>query len=193
VLTADHGELMGDHWTLGKFGFFDPCYHVPLIIRAPGLKAGQRIEGFSESIDILPTLLDLAGVANPGHLDGISLRPWLAGAALGAPRPEVHWEYDFRDVANGRAQRHFDRPLDALNLAVIRDERWKYVHFGGLPPLLFDLVEDPGECVDRADDPAVQGVRLAMAERMLAWRAQHLDRRLTGLELTAAGVVEARR
>ena len=193
VLTADHGEMLGDHWTLGKFGFFDPSCHVPLIIRAPGLPAGRRIEGFSEAIDILPTLLHLAGLPDPGHLDGLSLKPWLAGEASGAPRQDVHWEYDFREVASGRAQRHFGLPLDALNLAVLRDMRWKYVHFAGLPPLLFDLAEDPGECIDRAGDPALQGVRLAMAERMLAWRARHLDRRLTGLELTAGGVVEARR
>ena len=67
------------------------------------------------------------------------------------------------------------------------------MHFPGLPALLFDLVDDPVESVDRADDPALREVRLDMAERMLAWRARHLDRRLTGLELTASGVVDARR
>jgi hypothetical protein len=66
------------------------------------------------------------------------------------------------------------------------------VHFAGLPPLLFDLQEDPGECVDRATDPSLAGIRLGMAERMLSWRARHLDRRLTGLELTRNGVVDAR-
>ena len=59
---------------------YDPGVHLPLIIRAPGLPAGQRIEGFSEAIDIVPTLLALAGLADPGHLDGISLLPWLADA-----------------------------------------------------------------------------------------------------------------
>src|SRR3546814_2085159 len=35
ALTSDHGEMMGDHWTLGKFGYFDQAYHVPLIVRDP--------------------------------------------------------------------------------------------------------------------------------------------------------------
>jgi len=191
VLTADHGEMMGDHWTFGKFGFFDPSCHVPLIIRAPG-KPPARVGRFTESIDLMPTLADLAGVAAPGHLDGRSLLPYLDGGEPADPRQEVHWEYDFREVATGRTQARFGLPLDALNLAVIRDDRFKYVHCAGLPPLLFDLAEDPGECVDRSANPALAGVRLEMAERMLAWRARHLDRRLTGLELTARGVVDAR-
>src|SRR3546814_12361771 len=37
ALTSDHGEMMGDHWTLGKFGYFDQAYHVPLILRDPRL------------------------------------------------------------------------------------------------------------------------------------------------------------
>jgi arylsulfatase A-like enzyme len=193
VFTADHGEQMGDHWTLGKFGFFDASYHVPLIVRAPGREAGRTVRDFTESVDILPTILDLAGLAAPGHLDGQSLAPYLSGSAPATPRDAVHWEYDFREVATGRAQNHFGLPIDALNLAVIRDERTKYVHFaGGLPPLLFDLDEDPAECVDRAGDPAYQPRRLDMAERLLDWRARHLDRTLTGLELTRDGVVDAR-
>jgi arylsulfatase A-like enzyme len=193
VFTADHGELMGDHWTLGKFGFFDAACHVPLIIRAPGMEGGRPVERFTEAIDIVPTILELTGLPVPGHLDGQSLGRYLAGGQPSAPRDVVHWEYDYREVASGRAQAYFGLPLDALNLAVIRDERTKYVHFGGgLPPLLFDLAEDPQECVDRAGDPAMRARRLDMAERLLAWRASHLDRTLTGLELTPDGVVNAR-
>jgi arylsulfatase A-like enzyme len=192
VLTSDHGEMMGDHWALGKFGFFDASCHVPLIIRAPGLRGGGMVDDFTESIDLVPTVLELIGLEAPGHLDGRSLRPYLAGETPRRPRSCVHWEYDFREVATGRAQSRFGLPLDDLNLAVIRDRNFKYVHFPGLPPLLFDLQSDPGECVNQAEAPAMQPARLEMAERLLAWRARHLDRRLTGLELTKDGVVDAR-
>jgi arylsulfatase A-like enzyme len=152
------------------------------------------VRDFTESVDIIPTILELAGLGPPGHLDGQALTRYLSGSAPAMPRDGVHWEYDFRDVATGRAQDHFGLSIDALNLAVIRDEHTKYVHFGGgLPPLLFDLDEDPSECVDRAGDAAYQARRLDMAERLLAWRARHLDRTLTGLELTPGGVVDARR
>lgn len=193
VFTADHGEMMGDHWSLGKYGFFDPATHVPLIIRTPGMGGGQVVSRFTESIDIVPTILELAGVVNPGWLDGRSLVAYLQGGVPSDARDQVFWEYDFREVASGRAQNHFGLPLDALNMAVIRDERFKYVHFGGLPSLLFDLQEDPAETVDRSRDPALASVRLDMAERMLEWRARHLDRRLTGFEITAEGLVSTRR
>jgi arylsulfatase A-like enzyme len=165
---------------------------VPLIIRAPGLPGGGIVDDFTESIDVVPTLLDLIGIETPGHLDGRSLRAYLSGETPQRPRSCVHWEYDFREVATGRAQSRFGLSLDELNLAVLRDRKFKYVHFPGLPPLLFDLQADPGECVNRAEDPVMQSVRLEMSERLLAWRARHLDRRLTGLELTKDGVVDAR-
>lgn len=193
VFTADHGEMMGDHWALGKFGFFDPATHVPLLIRDPRRAGGHRVARFTESIDIVPTILELVGAENPGFLDGRALTAYLDGGEPAEPRDAAIWEYDFREVATGGAQRYFDLPLDALNMATIRTERFKYVHFGGLPPLLFDLVEDPAETIDRSRDPSLAGVRLELAERMLDWRARHLDRRLTGMEITAGGLVEVRR
>ena len=64
------------------------------------------------------------------------------------------------------------------------------MHFaGGLPPLLYDLIDDPGELNNLADDPAYMSVRLDHAERLLAWRAEHLDQSLALCELTENGVV----
>ncbi|TIU07452.1 MAG: phosphonate monoester hydrolase, partial [Mesorhizobium sp.] len=75
------------------------------------------------------------------------------------------------------------------NLAVIRTEKFKYVHFGGgLPPLLFDLEKDRDELTNVAGDPAYLPVRLELAERLLAWRAEHLDQSLALAELTEDGV-----
>lgn len=79
-----------------------------------------------------------------------------------------------------------------INLAVLRDEAFKYVHFAGLPPLLFDLADDPGETRDRSRDPAYAAVRLDFAERLLSLRAAHLDQTLAGTMLTAAGPVTRR-
>jgi len=57
-----------------------------------------------------------------------------------------------------------------------------------VPPLLFVLGKDPGELNAAASDPAYLPVRLDLAERLLAWRAEHLDRSLTLAELTRDGV-----
>jgi len=192
ILTSDHGEMLGDQWLFGKLGWFDASYHVPLIIRDPKTTAGGTVvESFTESIDIMPTILERIGAEVPDHLDGRSLMPFLRGETPPGWRAEAHWEFDFREVATGETEAAFGLPLDALNLAVIRSERYKYVHFAGLPPLLFDLEREPGELVDRSNDPAYAAIRLEMAEKLLAWRARHLDRRLSGIELTEGGPVSA--
>jgi arylsulfatase A-like enzyme len=73
---------------------------------------------------------------------------------------------------------------------VIRDRRYKYVHFTGLPPLFFDLQEDPWEFDNLAGDPAQQSRVLDYAQRMLSWRMNHDERVLANTLLTAQGPVE---
>lgn len=191
VLTSDHAEIMGDHYLLGKGGFHEGSYHIPLIVRDPRLAdaAGTTVDRFTEAVDIFPTLLDLIGGAPRPHLDGRSLRPFLRGQKPSGWREAAHWEFDFRSVDTQAAERHFGVSSRQLNLAVLRGERFKYVHFGGgLPPLLFDLDEDPGELRDLAADPAHAGIRIAMAEQMLSWRGEHLDQALALARLTDEGV-----
>jgi arylsulfatase A-like enzyme len=176
---------------LGKGGFFDGSFHIPLIIRDPrrGETGGTKVEYFTEAVDILPTLLDLLEEEVPPHLDGRSLKPFLDGEVPRDWRDAAHWEFDFRSIADGHAQRHFGIGPRQCNLAVIRTEKFKYVHFaGGLPPLLFDLEKDAGELNNVVDDPAYLPLRLELAERLLAWRAEHLDQSLALAELTKDGV-----
>ena len=191
VLTTDHGEMMGDHHLFGKGGYFDQSFHIPLIVRDPSRPAthGTTVGAFTEAVDVMPTILEAIGAPVPHQLDGRSLVPFLDGHPPGAWREAVHWEFDFREVATGRAQKALGLPAERCNLAVYRTEQVKYVHFAGLPPLLFDLERDPDELVDRAGDPAWRDVRLACAEALLAWRAEHLDRTLTHIELTDRGPV----
>ncbi|MAA97532.1 MAG: phosphonate monoester hydrolase [Stappia sp.] len=194
VLTADHGEMMGDHQLFSKLGFYDQAYHIPLIVRDPRKPAhhGRTVEAFSESVDIMPTVLEAIGAKCPTWLDGRALTPFLDGETPADWREAVHWEYDFREVASGEAEAKLGLPIDLSGMSVIRDADVKYVHFAGLPPLLFDLETDPGETRNVADDPAYLSVRLHYAEKMLAWRTRHLDRRLTGIELTEDGPVDGR-
>lgn len=190
VLTSDHAEMMGDHFLLGKGGFHDGSYHIPLVIRDPAHPhtAGSTVDRFTEAVDIMPTLIDLLGAAPPPHLDGASLKPFLEGAAPTEWREAAHWEFDFRSVADGETERHFGLRSQQCNLAAIRSERFKYVHFGGgLPPLLFDMRNDPGELVNLAEDPTYAAERLRMAEKLLEWRACHLDQSLALAELTPDG------
>lgn len=83
VLVSDHGELlyahpkdfnMADHRSV-----YDADLHVPLIFRGPGIPSGKRVDALVSHYDLLPTLLDLDGIAAPGGLDGTSLKPILSG------------------------------------------------------------------------------------------------------------------
>ena len=190
VLTSDHAEMMGDHFMLGKGGYFDQSYHVPLIIRAPGARAGRVVEAFTEAVDVAPTILHLIDGAAPNWLDGRSLAPFVEDRKVKEWRDSAHWEFDFRSISKAAAETHFGIRPQQCNLAVIRSEKFKYVHFGGgLPPLLFDLDDDPAELRNRAADAAYRGTRLEFAERLLDWRAEHLDQTLALTELAEDGAV----
>jgi arylsulfatase A-like enzyme len=187
VVTADHGEMLFDHGLLGKDGFFDPAVHVPLILRDPRSAAahGRVVEAFTESIDIMPTLLQAAGVAPPRNCDGRSLLGFCAGVAPAGWRDAAHWSVDFRDITTHAAEQAFGLPSEWCNFSVVRTQRLKYVHFAALPPVLFDLVADPEQLLDRAADTAL---RLEGLERLLTWRQRHEESTLTGF-LAKAGVL----
>ncbi|OWV71363.1 phosphonate monoester hydrolase [Rhizobium sp. R634] len=190
VFTSDHAEMAGDHWTLGKGGFFDGSYHIPLVIRDPASgAAGGVVDDFTSAADIFPTLCQRLGIDAKNGLDGRSLMPFVQGGRAEAWRDAAFWEFDFRDIAGSDAERHFGIGSNECNLAVIRDSRFKYVHFTALPPLLFDLREDPMELNNIAADPAYAAVRLAYAEKLLSLKARHLDQTLAYTELTERGPV----
>nr|MBX2826479.1 sulfatase-like hydrolase/transferase [Gammaproteobacteria bacterium] len=198
VFTSDHGEQLGDHRLLGKMGFYDQSYHIPLLIRDPDsaiaantatTSSKREVSVFTESVDVMPTLLDLLGAAVPPQLDGRSLKPWLKGESVENWRRSAHWEFDFREIISRDAENTLGLPSQLCNLSVIRDEHFKYVHFAGLPPLLFDLEQDPAEQRNVAEVESYQNVRLYLAEKLLRWRAEHLDQSLALKQLSVDGVV----
>ena len=200
VFTSDHGETLGDHWVLHKLGWFDQSFHVPLIVRDPRLQfassRGRAVDGFTEHVDVLPTIAELLETEVPLQCDGRPLTPWLEGDTPVDWRAEAHFEFDFRDPDGAMFEQAFGLTLEECALAVLRDDHGKYVHFSGhptMPPIFFDLDADPDQLVNRAADPAYASTVLDYAQRMLAWRMQHNERTLTGMKLTGhAGLVEAR-
>ena len=82
VFTSEHGEMAGDHGMLEKRSLYEEASRVPLLVRVPWLSDRQtRIGGVIGQIDLVPTLLDLAGEPVPGHLEGESRLPVLRGEA----------------------------------------------------------------------------------------------------------------
>ena len=194
IFTSDHGEQIGDHWLLGKGGYFDGSYHIPLIVRDPRACAdasrGQVVRAFTENVDIMPTMLEAIGAEVPLQCDGRGLAPFLAGRP--APvnwRDEAHWEFDFRDPADSEAEALLGLTLHQCAMNIIRCERYKYVHFTHLPPLFFDLERDPDEMDDRSGDPAYLPMVLTYAQKLLSWRMNHDEQALTHIALTEDGMV----
>jgi arylsulfatase A-like enzyme len=75
VLTGDHGESMIEHNILfDHFELYDPTTHVPLIFHGPNIPKNKVIDSFVEHVDILPSILDFAGINIPSNIDGQSIR-----------------------------------------------------------------------------------------------------------------------
>ena len=195
VFTSDHGEQIGDHHLLGKMGYFDQSYHVPLIVRNPDSDAdqtrGTQLTGFTENIDVMPTMLDWLGIKQPTQCDGASLLPVLKqGDFPNNWRDAAHWEFDFRSVVNGEEmEQKLGLTFNQCSLNVIRDHHFKYVHFTNLPPLFFDLTKDPEELHNQAQNPEYTALVLQYAQKMISWRMNHDERTLTDLALEDEGVV----
>ncbi len=194
VVTADHGEMLGDHWMFGKDGYFDQSFHIPLIVADPSPTAdrsrGRVVDAFSESVDVMPTILERIGRIPPPACDGRSLMPFLTGDGPDHWRRHAHWEFDFRSVRSSWFEDRLGLASDECHLAVIRDEAGKYVHFAGLPPLFFDLTSDPGERVDRSRDPACADRVRDYAQALLTWRMRSEARGLTHVHLGEGGAVQ---
>ena len=82
VLWGDHGWNLGDHTMWCKHSCYESSMHIPFIVRSPGIQGGNRTSGLTESIDLYPSLCELAGLPKPEHLQGRSFVPLLHNPKL---------------------------------------------------------------------------------------------------------------
>jgi arylsulfatase A-like enzyme len=196
VFCADHGDYLGDHWLGEKEFFHEPSIKTPLIIVDPDPRAdvtrGSRCNALVESVDLLPTFLDVyGGPAVPHVLDGQSLRPFLFGESPADWRQAVVSEYDysFQD-----ARIELQTPPRECWLRMIFDGRWKYILAEGYRPMLFDLDSDPHEFTDlgASEEPLHVQARQRMHEMLFAWARQPRQRVTVPDGLIATTEVQAR-
>ena len=151
IYLSDHGEMAGQHGIWQKQCFYESSVRVPMILRTPHAAAGQRIGANVSLVDVLPTLLDLAGIDIPSGLPGASLAQMQPGTG-GAERP-VFSEYHAQGMLEGGF--------------MIKRGDWKYNYYVGHEPQLFDLRADPGEFHDLAADQRCAPVRAALHRELL--------------------------
>lgn len=177
VFVSDHGEMLGDHQWVRKRLPYEPSARVPFFARFPdrlGIPQRRVVSDLVGLQDVMPTVLDAAGVPIPASVEGRSLLPRLRG------------ETDWRDTFHGECA---EISTHDTGMQFLTDARWKYIWFPGTGvEQLFDLAADPHELHDLAgdarDDAEIRHWRGALA-RELAGRPEgfsdgHTLARLSG-------------
>jgi len=136
IFMGDNGFFLGERGFGGKFLLYEPALRVPLIIVDPRLNSSRRnlvLPHQALSLDIAPTILDLAGVPVPDYMQGESLMPLVNGDSVDW-RSEFFIEYDCKEFQTIRTEGY-------------RTERWKYIRYMDYSDSeeLYDLANDPWE------------------------------------------------
>jgi choline-sulfatase len=158
VFCSDHGDMLGERGLWFKMNFFEGSARVPLLVSWPGRFEPRAISEPTSLLDLLPTLVEIAGGSladQPSGVDGRSLVPLASGEA--EPDRGVIAEY----VAEG----------SVAPIVMVRAGSYKYIHSEADPPLLFNLATDPDERVNVATIESYA----ALAERFRAVIAHRWD------------------
>lgn len=153
LYTSDHGDNLGSRGLWGKSTMFEEAAAVPLIIAGAGIEAGAVIDTPVSHVDVMPFVLDAVGAPAEGAPAGSGTSLFELGRGA-APERTVISEYH----GMGSTSAAF----------MVRHEQWKYIHYVGCPPQLFDLANDPEELVDLGTDPGFAGVRRDALARLSA-------------------------
>jgi choline-sulfatase len=166
VRTSDHGELGLSHGGLRQkmFNAYEEALRVPLVVSGPGVPSGASSDALVSLVDLVPTLVGLAGGSCADEVDGFDLEPVLAGSASSV-RDAVLFTYD--DHQAGTAFQ--EAPGQPNRIRCVRDARWKYAVYldprgrVGSEYELYDLEADPVEAVNLVDKSS--GLPLTAAAR----------------------------
>ncbi len=139
IVTADHGELLGEHGFVGHMGrmLYEPVLHVPMVVKYPGAEHPRgRVDTHVQILDVAPTVLAAAGAPIP---------PGVQGQQLGdVSRPSLA-EEDINPVLVSGYGQTYDRAI-----RVLFDGSWKLITTSKGQRMLFDLSRDPQEMTDLA-------------------------------------------
>ena len=153
--TADHGEMLGDHHMFRKAFPYEGSARIPLILAGPrnsGLPTNRQLEPVVELRDVMPTLLDCAGLPIPASVEGASLLPLLRD-----------------ETRSWRADLHGEHTTFGQSMQWLTDGHEKYIWFSGSGvEQLFDLKADPQELNDLARNPGSE-------ERLTFWRGRMIQ------------------
>jgi arylsulfatase A-like enzyme len=164
VFLSDNGYHLGSHGLGNKITMHEESVRVPMFMVGPGVPSGVRTSALVSSLDVYPTLLELAGVQDlPKHLMGKSLVPILKD-----PHAEVRTTVFSECVGVGGAAGQGHR--------MARTKRWKYILTGTDEQYLFDQQKDPCELRSQIDVPELKPVADELRSKLSTWMRQIGDR-----------------
>ncbi|MBM3866478.1 MAG: sulfatase [Verrucomicrobia bacterium] len=147
IYSADNGWYLGDLGMYDKRFMYEPGFHIPLLVRGPGVKAGAVTKRFALNADFAPTFLELAGLPVPAEMHGRSLAPILHGAEPADWRTSVYYRY-YHDPGHHNTRAHYG----------VRTATHKLIHYWKKDAWeLFDLTRDPNEQRNLVGDPGQAG------------------------------------
>lgn len=144
IYTSDHGESLGEHGLWLKNNLYDVAVRVPLVMAGAGLPQNIQIETPIAHIDVVATMLEMAGSDAYNKLRGHSLLPLLKGDT--GDQPEFAYS---ESHSEGNCTGSF----------MVRKGNWKYVHFTWYDDLLFNVADDPGEFNNLIDQPEAADIQ----------------------------------
>lgn len=191
---SDHGDWAGDYGLVEKWpsGLDDCLTRVPLIVRMPDGKRGHVVKELTESFDIMPTTLELAGVECRHTHFARSILPQLQGAAGDPKRAafaeggyglnELHCHEGPNDCAKDpeffyypKGMQQHEQPESVCRCTMIRTRTHKLVYRPDDVSELYDLAKDPHETQNLYAAPSHAAVQNELQERLLRWSIQTSD------------------
>ncbi len=172
VFTSDHGECAGAHGFNKKTVFCEESARVPLIVTWKGKTIrGTSAKLVNTGIDILPTLLDCAGLERPKHLPGLSVWPLALGKSVGEWRDCVVVQNNLEQTGEVGGFK------PAMEGRMVRSDRYKYCIYsrGNQRESLVDMRADSGETEDLAADPAHRKILLEHRQLLSRFSKEHND------------------
>ncbi len=187
MFISDHGDQLGEHGLFYKGIFpFDGHAHIPFIAKVPGnTHAGNVVEDVVSMLDLVPTVLDLAGASHPDDL----IRKANCNEPDAVPAPALPGEVLTPVLMDGTVPQRKNAlieldwvkgPFRALQMRTLVTNDYKLVYYAPTQEtLLFDRRKDPDELRNIADDPAYVTVVIAMLKTLMAELARTENRAYT--------------
>lgn len=145
VFLSDHGDLLGDHhlYTKGPF-HYRHCAAVPLLVNWPGhVRKGKVVEGITQTIDVMPTILDLVNGKLPEGVQGRSQKAVLTGDSRDTGYASALVEYGTSGVSDADAG---IKDRQSVDLWTLRTDKWRLSYYPRWKTgELYDLESDPEE------------------------------------------------